>query len=149
MPIDHLPPPLRRPAERLRAWALTDAVLLVFLGLGCVARGVSYLDYKPSAVLAGMQHPAEAWMGLETWGVVWIVAAVLCVVTSHRPKSRMANAALCAGIGLHILWGLSLLNAGVWLTAAWYLLFAAVIIYTIWRGSRQELKIREVRSVRL
>lgn len=148
MPIDHLPVPLRRPAERLRAWALTDAVLLVLLGLGCVARGVSYLDYKPSAVLAGMQHPAEAWMSLDAWGIVWITVGAANLVLSLKHTCRLADLAFYAAIGLHILWGLSLWKVGVWLTASWYLLFAAAIVYTLWRGSRDELRIREVRRGR-
>lgn len=146
MPIDHLPPRLRAPAERMRAWALTDAVLLVLLGVGCGVRGLSYLQYDP---LSGRDHPAEAWMPLETWGWVWLVVGIVCVAISLRHDCRLADMALYGDLGLHMLWGLSLMKAGIWLSGSWYLLFAGVIAYTVWRGSRAELRIREVRRDRI
>ena len=148
MPIDHLPPRLRAPAERLRAWALTDAVLLVLLGAAGLSRGISYLRDTPVGVLQGRAHPSESWMPLEVWGWVWITVAVLCLATSLRHRCRLADWGLYAGLGLHVLWGLSLIKAGLWLTGSWYLLFAASISYTVWRGSRMELRIREVRHDR-
>ncbi|CAM5462823.1 hypothetical protein [Corynebacterium variabile] len=76
MPIDHLPRRLCGPAERIRDGLLTDATALVILGAGMIARGISYSDIAgpgPSG------HPAESWMTMGTWSIVWVAVGVLCL----------------------------------------------------------------------
>lgn len=143
MPIEHLPPRLRSIAERVRAWALTDAALMVIVGVSCIVRGAAYF-VGTVTISTGSPHPSEVWMSLRGWAVVWATVGVVCVVASVRCRSRPAAIALAAAVGLHMLWGLSLLVAGVWLYGAGYFTISILAAYTVWRGSRMELRIREV-----
>ncbi|MGO3788732.1 MAG: hypothetical protein ACTJGE_08280 [Corynebacterium variabile] len=89
MPIDHLPRRLCGPAERIRDGLLTDATALVILGAGMIARGISYSDIAgpgPSG------HPAESWMTMGTWSIVWVAVGVLCLTIA--PWHRTVTAAL-------------------------------------------------------
>lgn len=140
MPIEHLPKRLQAPAERLRSALLTDAPGLVLLGIGALVRGISFWDSEPTG------HPAENFLGMDLWGVVWLVLAAGCLIGASRPGSRVFLWAYGAAMGLHIGWGSSLAVSGFWLTASWYWLFPAAILWSVWRGSRIELRIREVRE---
>lgn len=140
MPIDHLPRRLRRPAERLRAAMMTDGTGLVLLGIGCLLRGVAFWDSEPA------DHPAENYLGMDLWALVWVALAVLCIAGASRRGTRAHRWAYGAAIGLHAGWGASLLSAGAWLTASWYWLFPAAVVWAIWRGAKIELRIREVKQ---
>lgn len=140
MPIDHLPKRLRAPAERMRCAMMTDGTGLVLLGIGSLLRGIAFWDSEPT------DHPAENFLGMDLWSLIWLTLAGLCFITATRPGTRTHRWAYAAALGLHAGWGASLLGSGLWLTASGYWLFGAAVGWSLWRGSKLELKIREVRE---
>ena len=146
MPIDHLPRRLRGPAERIRDSLLTDATALVILGAGMIARGISYSDIAgpgPSG------HPAESWMTMGTWSIVWVAVGVLCLTIAPWHRTVTAALAVGAGVGLHLLWGLSFLyeswhdGGRGWVSSIGYFMIVALVSWSVWRGSRIEIRVRE------
>lgn len=146
MPIDHLPKRLRAPAEKLRDSLLTDATALVILGAGMIARGVSYSDVAgpgPSG------HPAESWMTMGTWSLIWVAVGVLCLAIAPWHRTVTAALAVGAGVGLHLLWGLSFLyeswhdGGRGWVSSISYFMIVALVSWSVWRGSRIEIRVRE------
>ena len=146
MPVDHLPPPLRRPAEKLRDVLLTDTTVLVILGAGLIARGISYSDAAgpdPSG------HPAEGWMPMSSWAIVWVSVGVLCLGVAPWSRSVMSALALGTGVALHLLWGLSFLwdswhgDDRSWVSSIGYFMIVSLIVWSVWRGSRTEIRVRE------
>jgi hypothetical protein len=146
VPIDHLPRRLRAPAERLRDSLLTDATALVILGAGMIARGVSYSDVAgpgPSG------HPAESWMTMGTWSLIWVAVGVLCLAIAPWHRTVTAALAVGAGVGLHLLWGLSFLyeswhdGGRGWVSSISYFMIIALVSWSVWRGSRIEIRVRE------
>lgn len=146
MPIDHLPKRLRAPAEKLRDSLLTDATALVILGAGMIARGVSYSDVAgpgPSG------HPAESWMTMGTWSLIWVAVGVLCLAIAPWHRTVTAALAVGAGVGLHLLWGLSFLyeswhDGGLgWVSSISYFMIVALVSWSVWRGSSIEIRVRE------
>lgn len=145
MPIDHLPRRWRPAAERVRAFALTDATVLLILGAGCLARGISYSGLTSTAT-----HPAEAWMSMGTWSSVWIALGVLCIGVAPWHRSATAALAVAAGVSLHMLWGFSFLWATMdgtmprgWVSSLGYFMVTSLVAWSVWRGSRTEIRIRE------
>lgn len=146
MPIDHLPRRLRGPAERIRDGLLTDATALVILGAGMIARGISYSDIAgpgPSG------HPAESWMTMGTWSIVWVAVGVLCLTIAPWHRTFTAAISVGAGVGLHLLWGLSFLwqsieeHSRAWVSSIGYFMIVALVSWAVWRGSRIEIRVRE------
>lgn len=146
MPIDHLPRRLRAPAERIRDGLLTDATVLVILGAGMIARGISYSDVAgpgPSG------HPAESWMTMGSWSMVWVAVGVLCLAIAPWHRTVTAALAVGAGVGLHLLWGLSFLyeswhdGGRGWVSSIGYFMVVALVSWSVWRGSRIEIRVRE------
>jgi hypothetical protein len=146
VPIDHLPRPLRGPAERVRDALLTDATALVILGVGMIARGISYSDVAgpgPSG------HPAEGWLSMGTWAIVWVAVGVLCLAIAPWHRTVTAAMAVGAGVGLHLLWGLSFLwqsieeHSRTWVSSIGYFMIVALVSWAVWRGSRTEIRVRE------
>lgn len=146
MPIDHLPPPLRRPATRLRDTLLTDATALIILGAGLIARGISYSDVAgpgPSG------HPAESWLSMGTWSLIWVSVGVLCIGIAPWHRSITAALALGTGVALHLLWGLSFLwdswhgSDRSWVSSIGYFMIVGLLAWSVWRGSRTEIRVRE------
>lgn len=146
MPIDHLPRRLRAPAEKLRDSLLTDATALVILGAGMIARGVSY------SAVAGpgpSGHPAESWMTMGTWSLIWVAVGVLCLAIAPWHRTVTAALAVGAGVGLHLLWGLSFLyeswhdGGRGWVSSISYFMIVALVSWSVWRGSRIEIRVRE------
>lgn len=145
MPIDKLPERLRSPALRVREWGLTDGAGLAILGLMCLGRGSSYIGYEPTR-----SHPAESLLPMAVWAAVWMAIAAWCFVSAIWHRTLGAALALGAGIGLHLLWGMSFVRAwGIgdfergWVTAVGYFGFALAIMWAVWRGSRTEVRFRE------
>ena len=142
MPIQYLPASVQPTARRLRGWALTDAPALVILGVGLLLRGVSYMPYlmgdSPSS------HPAEGFFPIHIWGVIWIVVGLACLVATVW--ERLAPAAIGAGVGLHAIWAMSFLADSMieqsprgWLPAVGYASVALLVMWAVWRGSREEI----------
>lgn len=153
MPINHLPiraQPIRAQpmARRFREWALTDGPGLAILGIGIILRGISYLPIIMGND-ARASHPAEGVLTMDQWAVIWIAIGTLCMVATVW--DRAAPAALGAGVGLNILWGASFIADGVidqsprgWLPAVGYVSTALLILWAVWRGSRDDIPQEEV-----
>lgn len=147
MPIKQLPQPLRPPVERLRRFLLTDATVLIILGVACIARGFSYTG----AVSSIRTHPAEGLLSIGWWAVIWIAVGVACIVSSPWHRSVTAALALAAGASLHVLWALSFIWVSIdgsmprgWVSSIGYIAVSALVLWSVWRGSREEVRVREV-----
>ena len=151
MPIDKLPPQYQPAARRMRAWCMGDAPALVILGISIMARGISYLPplMSPRAQAA---HPAEGFLSMPTWAVIWIVIGAACILSAWWDKATPI--AVGAGVGLNILWGLSFLTNSIvndspraWVSSIGYLSLALLVIWAVWRGHREpELQGEEIRD---
>lgn len=140
MPIQYLPASVQPTAYRLRGWALTDAPALVILGIGLLLRGVSYMPHlvgdSPSS------HPAEGFFPIQVWGVIWAAVGIACLVATVW--ERAAPAAIGAGVGLHAIWAMSFVADSIidhsprgWLPAVGYASTALLVMWAVWRGSRE------------
>lgn|GEM_PF-1026999 len=140
MPIELLPQPLRWWARRVRTFCLSDGVALLVLGLGIIARGVSYV---PAAQGRSVSHPAEGALPMSVWAIIWIGVGVVCLVAAVWHDSAVAAVALGLGVGLNLLWAGSFIAASVdgtmsrgWVSAVGYLSVAVLVLWSTWRGSR-------------
>lgn len=147
MPIDHLPARVRPAAYRVRDWALTVGPALLILGVGAIARGVSYTPVLMSES-AQRSHPVEGTLPMGVWAWVWIAAGVTAVVAAWWP--RAAPVAVGACVGLNLLWGASFIadaivehSARGWLPAVGYLSIAALVLWGVWCGRREPTLSRE------
>ena len=140
MPIQYLPASVKPTAYRLRGWALTDAPALLVLGTGLLLRGMSYLPHfvgdSPSS------HPAEGFFPIHVWGAIWIVVGLACLVATVW--DRVAPVAIGAGVGLHAIWAMSFLADSIieqsprgWIPAVSYASIAILVMWAVWRGSRE------------
>lgn len=143
MPIDHLPPRMRPGARRVRDWARTVGPALLILGVGALARGISYTPLLMSET-AQRAHPVEGTLPMPVWAWVWIVAGVAAVVAAWWP--RAAPGAVGACVGLNLLWGASFIADAIakgsvrgWLPSVGYLSIAAFALWGVWcaRGERK------------
>lgn len=147
MPIEHLPPRMRPPARKVRDWALTIGPALLILGVGAIARGVTYLPALMSEH-AQRAHPVEGTLPMSVWAWVWIIAGVAAVVAAWW--SRAAPLAVGVGVGLNIVWGCSFITDAIirrsargWLPAVGYLSIALLVLWSVWRGAREPTVSRE------
>ena len=142
MPIDHFPARTRPTLQRVKRWGLTDGFALLLLGVGIFLRGLAYTDLFPPL---DNQHPAEEFLPLEIWGVVWVAVGVLCIAAAAYPSSRVARWGMTAAVGLMALWGASYIGDSVaerdarrWTQSIGYLTIALMTMWTVWRGHRHE-----------
>lgn len=140
MPIEHLPPRLRSPAERLRGFLLTDATVMLILGVSIILRGVSYMPIMGGGVSS---HPAEGALPISVWAIVWTGVGVLCLASSPWHEGPVAAVALGLGIGLNALWAASFFTASItgdmsrgWVTGTGYGTVAVVVLWSVWRHKR-------------
>lgn len=126
--------------RRLKLFCLSDGVALMVLGLGILARGVSYTSYSPN-VPAG--HPAEDALPMSAWGGIWIGIGLVCIVSSFWAESHAAAVALGAGVGLNLLWAGSFIAASVtgdmprgWVTAVGYVSVSLLVMWSTWRSGK-------------
>lgn len=142
MPIERLPTRVQPAAYRLRAIIMSDATLLAVIGIMGVVRGISYLD-DPL-----FTHPAELWLSLHVWAIIWIISGTLCLVAAVFYRSTFSAVMIGLLVGLYILWGCSFAlqsladGAALWASATHYWGIATVTTWAVWRGSR--MQIREV-----
>lgn len=142
MPIDHLPPRFRSPAEKLRGFLLTDATVMLILGVAMIARGLSYRDLG-SVVLF---HPMDVSLPLWVDSALWTGVGVVLVVGARWHECRIARLALSAATGLLTLWGLLFLFAPPAQFAqrgVIYLALALITLWAVWRGRRGEIRVLE------
>lgn len=148
MPIDILPTPLRYPARRVRDWLLTNAPVLVIVGLTVIIRAVSYSPFLGAPPARGT-HPAEAALPMNIWAVIWIITGVVILCAAVKPTSFLAALSLGAGIGLHVVWGLSFLlstwqdNPRGYVSAVGYLGISALVAWAVWRGRAGQVRRHE------
>lgn len=143
MPIEHLPERMKPGARQVRDWARTVGPALLILGVGAIARGVTYLPALMSEH-AQRAHPVEGTLPMPVWAWVWIIAGVMAVVAAWW--SRAAPVAVGACVGLNFLWGASFIADAIakgsvrgWLPAVGYLSIDALVLWGIWciRGERK------------
>lgn len=142
MPINYLPPRLQPAACRVRNWCLGIGPALIVLGVGAIARGVTYLPPILSPDSMDRAHPVEGTLSMEVWGWVWIIMGFSALIAASWPK--LAPPAVGLGVGLNILWGASFIADAIardaprgWLPAIGYLSVAMLVWWSVWRGSRE------------
>lgn len=150
MPIEHLPRRLRTPAKRLRSFLISDAPALIILGLGIVARGLSYSPHVFGPAPRAGGHPAEAALSMPAWSIIWVSVGALCLVSTVWPRRQIAALAIGLGVGLNMLWAGSFVAATItgdmprgWVSAVGYASVSLLVIWAVWRGSRAEVTIPE------
>lgn len=135
MPIDHLPPCIRHPAVRLRDFLLTDGAVLLIVGVAFVIRGAAYLGQNPPS------HPAERFLPLEAWAIVWMVVGVANLASARWHESTAAAGAISVAVGLMALWAASMAVAGAPGSASIYGALTLGTVWSIWRGSRTTVRV--------
>lgn len=142
MPIDHLPARLQRPAERVRCILMTDAGVMIILGVAMIVRGLSYFNLG-SVVLF---HPVDLFFPIWVDAILWIGTGTTLLVASRWHNRAFGRLTLSASTGLITLWGLLFLMAPPSQFAQrgiMYLAIAAITIWAVWRGKRGEIRVRE------
>lgn len=149
MPIDHFPSSWHTPLERLRAWLVTDASALLVLAWSALGHAVAY-----GWLHSGVTHPAEMWMPLPTWSVVWAVVATLALGGAAFHRTFLSTVATGAAVGLHGAWALSHLGGALFgdfergfvgFTA--YSSLVLLMLWALWRGARTEIQIKTVKEI--
>lgn len=147
MPIKYLPEPLQPGALRVRAFLMTDATAIIILGLGVFIRGLSYTPYGAGRPPSPGSHPAETFLPLHIWAVVWVAAGAACIVAAFLKNDTVKIAALAMGTSLNTLWGCSFLFSGftehgnprAWVSSIGYFSIVALVMWAVWRGKRGDM----------
>lgn len=142
MPIDHLPEKLKPRAECLRAVLMSDAGVMIILGMAMIVRGISYSDLG-SVVLF---HPIDLLFPLWVDAALWCGVGAALLVAARWPASRAGRLVLSLSTSLIAFWGLLFILAPPSHFAqrgVMYLALAAVVIWAVWRGRRGEIRVRE------
>lgn len=133
---------MRKTIERLKLFCLSDGVALLVLGLGILARGISYIPDDGKSV----SHPAEAALPMSVWAGVWIGVGLACIVTARWAESPAAAVALGVGVGLNLLWAGSFLAVSLtgdtprgWVSAVSYLSISVLVVWSTWRSGKLRL----------
>lgn len=141
MPIDHLPVRLRSPAERARNFLMTDSGVMVILGVTMFIRGASYYSLGAHVLV----NPLDTELPSALTSGWWISVGVGLVVASKWQATAPARIILMLGVGTLVAWGSLFLFAP---PAAFaqrgiiYLALATVIVWSVWRGRRGEVRVR-------
>lgn len=127
---------------RLKLFCLSDGVALLVLGLGILARGVSYIPDGGRPV----SHPAEAALPMSAWAGVWIGVGLVCIITAWWAESPAAAVALGVGVGLNLLWAGSFLSSSLtghmprgWVSAVGYISVSGLVMWSTWRSGKLRL----------
>lgn len=142
MPIDHFPARLRPPLERLRCILMTDAGVMWILGVAMIVRGLSYFDLGVVVLF----HPVDLFFPIWVDATIWIGVGTTLLIASRWHSSRFGRMTLAASTGLIALWGFLFLFAPPAQFAqrgVMYLAIAGIVIWSVWRGKRGEIRIRE------
>lgn len=146
MPIERLPERWRPSLRRLRDALMTDAGVMVILGVVMIARGVSYAEPGQHVFV----HPLDVVLPLWVPATVWVVLGGVLILASRWHSTTVGRTVLAAAVGGLGLWGSLFIFAP---PAAFsqrgiiYLGLAAVIVWAVWRGRRGEIRVvdQEVR----
>lgn len=142
MPIDHFPARWQPPLERLRCILMSDAGVMIILGVAMITRGVSYFNLG-SVILF---HPVDLLLPIWIDATMWIGLGSTLLVASRWHSSQFGRITLAVSTGLIAMWGLLFLFAPPAQFAQrgiMYLAIAAIVIWSVWRGKRGEIRIRE------
>lgn len=142
MPIDRLPARWQPPAECLRRVLMSDAGVMIILGVAMIVRGVSYFDLG-SVVLF---HPVDLFFPLWVDASMWTGMGILLLIAARWHNRSFGRAILASSTGLLALWGLLFLfspPAQFAQRGIMYLCIAAIVIWAVWRGRRGEIRVRE------
>ncbi|MBH5302744.1 hypothetical protein [Corynebacterium ulcerans] len=151
MPIERLPTSVQPTARRVRAFLMTDSTAIVILGIGILARGLSYLPIVLGPPPSKGAHPAEGLLSIEAWGVVWVIVGILCLLAAFTKQQVLEVLALCAGVALDCLWGFSFIQGAIiagqgsrlWVSSIGYFSIVALVMWAVWRGKRGDIPLSE------
>lgn len=142
MPIQYFPKRVQPLLMRLKRWGLTDGFALLLLGVGIVLRGAAYTDLLPPL---DNRHPAEEFLPIGVWGVVWMIIGAVCIVGAGFPSSKVARWGMTAAVGLMALWGVSYIGDSIadrdprrWTLSINFFTIALMTMWSVWRGHRRE-----------
>lgn len=143
MLIDHLPPRLRPPVERVRDVVMTDAGVMIILGIALIVRGGSYYALGTHILV----NPLDLYLPMWVVAGWWIGVGVSLLGAARWQATMVGRLVLTLGVATLALWGSLFLFAP---PAAFaqrgiiYLALAAVIVWAVWRGRRGEIRVRRV-----
>lgn len=141
MPVDKLPARFAPAGYRARAFLMTDATLLIVLGLYLVMRGIGMLPPP-----LGDLHPWESLVPATMWAGVWIGLGVASLLVAPWHSRRVASLVLAADVMLTMLWGMTFVLADFDQFVARgsvYLALGTLVVWAVWRGKRSEVKVGE------
>ena len=142
MPIDRWPIRLRAPAEKAREVLMTDAGVMIILGVSMIVRGVSYWNLG-SVVLF---HPVDLLFPIWADSALWVGVGVALIVAARWHSTWLGRMTLATSTALIAMWGLLFLFAPPAQFAqrgVMYLAIAGIVIWSVWRGKRGEIRVRE------
>ncbi|PLV98749.1 hypothetical protein BRL53_08940 [Corynebacterium ulcerans] len=151
MPIERLPTSVQPTARRMRAFLMTDSTAIIILGIGILARGLSYLPIVLGPPPSRGSHPAEGLLPIEAWGLVWVIVGILCLLAAFTKQQVLEVLALCAGVALDCLWGFSFIQGAIiagqgsrlWVSSIGYFSIVALVMWAVWRGKRGDIPLSE------
>lgn len=121
---------------------MTDAGVMIILGLTFTYRGVSYW-HLGEFVLA---NPLDVWLPYWLSSGYWTSLGLALVVASWWQSSVAGRCLLTVAVMTLTLWGCTfLLSApGTFSHRGFmYLAMAAVTLWSVWRGRRGEIRVRK------
>lgn len=142
MPITHLPPRMKPAAYRVRAWAKTDATVLLVLSIACLARAWSNLGHPDNIITHPLEQIVPDWMWLFSWLSVGVIAGV----GAFNQDSWVGRAGVGLGVGMHVALAFSYLLAslspnypdGMWSLSILPIAIVLIVVWSVWRGHLQE-----------
>ncbi|EEW50411.1 hypothetical protein HMPREF0290_0859 [Corynebacterium efficiens YS-314] len=120
---------------------MTDAGVMLILGVTMIIRGISYWSLGAHVLV----NPLDTSLPSAMTSGWWISVGVALVVASKWQATAPARVILMLGIGTLAAWGSLFLFAP---PAAFaqrgivYLALATVIVWSVWRGRRGEVRVR-------
>lgn len=121
---------------------MTDAGVMIILGVAMIVRGVSYWNLG-SVVLF---HPVDTMFPIWVDSALWTGIGVLMVVAARWHSTCLGRWVLAGTTGFIAMWGLLFIFAPPAQFAqrgVMYVAIAALVIWSIWRGRRGEIRVRE------
>lgn len=146
MPIDRMPQRWQPFLYRLRRWLLSDAAALLVIAYSGLGHALAYWWLHTD-----INHPAERYMALPWWAVVWGLTGALAVAGAVFFRTHVSTAAVALGVGLHTLWATSHLGGAVtgdyargYVGFVGYSGMVLLMFWALWRGYRTEIELRPV-----
>lgn len=115
---------------------------MLILGVALIVRGVSYYFLGAHILVNPLDLYLPTWL-VSGW---WITVGSALVVTSKWQATPVGRIVLTIGVATLAAWGSLFLfspPAAFAQRGIIYLALAAVIIWSVWRGRRGEIRVRE------